>query len=500
MDSTQHFLRFEAVSKSFPGVKALDDISFGVSEGRVHALLGENGAGKSTLLKILSGAHQPTSGKLQIAGQERIFHSAGQAIAAGIAVIYQELHLVPEMTVAENLFLGHLPQRFGVVNRAQLRRLAGEQLTRLGENIDPGRKLGRLSIAQRQMVEIAKALARGAKIIAFDEPTSSLSAREIENLFTVIRDLKKQGCVILYVTHRMEEVHRLCDSATIFRDGRHVRTFETMEGVTSDLVIRLMVGRDIADIYHYQPRVHGEPALELADVTGPGLAEPVALTVGKGEIVGLFGLVGAGRTELLRLIFGAARAQSGRLTIHGKSVSINSPGDAIRAGVLLCPEDRKRDGIIPIRSVMENINLSARRNTARIGFFIDEKWERQNARQKVEKLGVKTPSLHQLIVYLSGGNQQKVILARWLSEEVKVILLDEPTRGIDVGARSEIYSIIYDLARQGVGVLMVSSDLPEVLGVADRVLVMREGRLVACLSRTEATQEKTLRLALPQAA
>ncbi len=500
MNPPDHYLRFESISKTFPGVQALADISLGVGQGSVHALLGENGAGKSTLLKILSGAHLPTSGKLRIAGRERVFASASEAIAAGVAVIYQELHLVPEMTVAENLFLGHLPERFGVVKGAKLREMAREQLLRLGENIDPDRKVSKLSIAQRQMVEIAKALARGAKIIAFDEPTSSLSAREIDKLFAVISDLKKQGCAIIYVTHRMEEVYRLCDSATIFRDGRLVQTFETMEGVTSGLVVRLMAGRDIADIYHYEPRASGQPALELENMMGPGLAEPVSLTVARGEIVALFGLVGAGRTELLRLIFGAARMTGGRTKIHGQVENIHSPRDAIVAGVLLCPEDRKRDGIIPIRSVMENINLSARRNTARLGFLIDETWERQNAAAHVQKLGIKTPSLRQSIVHLSGGNQQKVILARWLSEQVKVILLDEPTRGIDVGAKSEIYSIIYELARTGVGVLMVSSDLPEVIGVADRVLVMREGRLVAGLSRAEATQENTLRLALPQAA
>lgn len=298
----------------------------------------------------------------------------------------------------------------------------------------------------------------------------------------------------------MEEVFKLCDSATIFRDGRHVRTFETMDGMAPDSLVSLMVGRDIQDVYNYQPRPHGEAALELENIMGPGLAEPVSLSVAKGEIVGLFGLVGAGRSELLRLIFGATRMSSGSIKVWGKTTRVSSPRDAIRAGVLLCPEDRKKEGIIPIRSVMENINLSARRNTAHFGLFINGSWERENAAKLVEKLAVKTPSLRQLVVHLSGGNQQKVILARWLSEQVKVILLDEPTRGIDVGAKSEIYSIIYELAKQGIGVLLVSSDLPEVLGVADRVLVMQQRRLAASLDRAEATQEKTLRLALPQAA
>ena len=437
---------------------------------------------------------------MRLAGQPRVFTSTHEAIAAGIAVIYQELHLVPELSVAENLFLGHLPQRFGLLRRSQLYEDTRQQLARLGEDFTPTTRVARLSIAQRQMVEIAKALARGAKVIAFDEPTGSLSAREIEKLFAVIAELKSRGCVILYVTHRMEEVFRICDSATVFRDGRHVRTFETMDGVTPDTIVSLMVGRDIQDVYNYHPRPHGEPALELNNVMGPGLAEPVSLTVAKGEIVGLFGLVGAGRTELLRLIFGATRMRGGSIKVWGKPVNIASPRDAIRAGVLLCPEDRKKEGIVPIRSVMENINLSARRNTAHFGLFINGKWERENAAKHVAKLGVKTPSLRQLIVHLSGGNQQKVILARWLSEQVKVILLDEPTRGIDVGAKSEIYSIIYELAKQGIGVLIVSSDLPEVLGVADRVLVMQQRKLTASLDRAEATQEKTLKLALPPAA
>jgi L-arabinose transport system ATP-binding protein len=500
MDAKAHYLQFESVGKVFPGVKALDNISFGAREGSVHALLGENGAGKSTLLKILSGAHSPSGGTLRLNGEARVFASTHEAIAAGVAVIYQELHLVPELSVAENLFLGHLPQKFGLLRRGELYEQTRQQLARLGEDFHPVTKVGRLSIAQRQMVEIAKALARGANVIAFDEPTSSLSAREIEKLFAVIAELKARGCVILYVTHRMEEVFRICDSATIFRDGRHVKTFETMDGVTPDTIVSLMVGRDIQDVYNYHARPHGEPALELENVMGPGLAEPVSLTVAKGEIVGLFGLVGAGRTELLRLVFGATRMRGGSIKVWGKPVRITSPRDAIRAGVLLCPEDRKKEGIIPIRSVMENINLSARRNTARLGLFINGAWERENAAKLSAKLAVKTPSLRQLIVHLSGGNQQKVILARWLSEQVKVILLDEPTRGIDVGAKSEIYSIIYNLAKQGAGVLMVSSDLPEVLGVADRVLVMQQRRLTASLDRSEATQERTLRLALPPAA
>jgi L-arabinose transport system ATP-binding protein len=491
------FLRFESITKTYPGVAALTEVSFGVGQGSIHALLGENGAGKSTLLKTLSGAHLPTSGQLRIGGKEVVFRNTAEAIAAGVAVIYQELHLVPEMSIAENLFLGHLPAMGGVVSRSQLRRQAIERLRRFGEDIDPDTLVKRLSIGQRQMIEIAKALSRGANVIAFDEPTSSLSAREIEKLFEIIADLKRQGCVILYVTHRMEEVFRICDSATVLRDGRHVVTWDSMEHVSQDRVVKAMVGRELKDIYGYTPRSHGEPALEVNDLTGPDLETPASVTVRKGEILGMFGLVGAGRTELLRLIFGADRPTGGTIRIDGVAVDIRSPADAIRRGILLCPEDRKKDGIVPIRSVMENINISARRNAAWLSFFISERWERQNAMDKIRQLAIKTPSPHQLLRNLSGGNQQKVILARWLSEQIKVILLDEPTRGIDVGAKSEIYSIIYKLAEHGIGVVVVSSDLPEVLGISDRVLVMREGSVAAVLDRSEATPEKTLALALP---
>ncbi len=497
MTESTPYLEFDGIGKTFPGVKALSDISFGVGEGRVHALIGENGAGKSTLLKILSGVYPPTTGKVRIAGRERTFQSAADALAAGIAVIYQELHLVPEMSVAENIYIGHLPSRFGIVDRRRLREDTRCQLGILGEEIDPFAKLGRLPIGQRQMAEIAKALTRGAKIIAFDEPTSSLSDREIRRLFSVIVELKKQGHVILYVTHRLGEIFEICDSVTVFRDGRLVETFETVAGVTQDILVNRMVGRDIQDIYNYRLRTLGEPALEVEGLTGPGVSEPVTFSVARGEILGLFGLVGAGRTELLRLIYGATPAWSGSVKVDGEPVRISSPRDAIRKGVMLCPEDRKKEGVIPVRSVMENLNISARRNHTYLGGIINESWEKENANRQVQSLSIRTPSLRQLIRNLSGGNQQKVILARWLSEKIKVILLDEPTRGIDVGAKSEIYSIMYRLAEEGIGVVMVSSDLPEVLGVADRVLVMREGEIAATLSRSEATQDRVLRLALP---
>ncbi len=489
-------LAFHHVSMDFPGVKALQEVSFEVHAGSVHALMGENGAGKSTLLKILSGAHQPSAGSVAIDGAPLELNTTAAAIKAGVAVIYQELHLVPEMTVAENLFLGHLPQRMGLVNRRELAAAARRQLEFVGEPIDPDTKLGRLPLAQRQMVEIAKALTRGARIIAFDEPTSSLSDREVRRLFTIIRELRTRGCAILYVSHRMEEIFALCDRITILRDGKLVETAE-LATLTRDHVVQRMVGRQLADIYNYAPRPLGGEGLAVEELFGPGLAAPVSFRARAGEILGFFGLVGAGRTELLRLIFGAAAKQTGRILVQGRTVEISSPRDAIDAGIMLCPEDRKKDGIVPVRSVLENINLSARRRKAHGGVLINERWEQENARKWIDQLRVRTPSARQLIRNLSGGNQQKVILGRWLSGRINVILFDEPTRGIDVGAKSEIYTLMQKLARDGVCVIMVSSELPEVLGVADRIAVMRQGQLAAIVSREDANEEKLLKLALP---
>lgn len=491
-------LRFDGIGKTFPGVKALDGISFTAQPGQVHALMGENGAGKSTLLKILGGAYIPSSGALQIGAQTLAFKCAADSIASGVAVIHQELHLVPEMSVAENLFLGHLPTRWGVVNRGLLRKQALACLKGLADEIDPDQKLGRLSLGQRQLVEIAKALSRGAHVIAFDEPTSSLSAREIDRLMAIITRLRDEGKVVLYVSHRMEEVFRICDAVTVFKDGRYVRTFEDMSALTHDQLVTCMVGRDIQDIYDYRPREHGEVALKVDGLLGPGLHEPVSFQVRKGEILGLFGLVGAGRTELFRLLSGLERASAGSLELEGEPLQLRSPRDAIAAGVLLCPEDRKKEGIIPLSSVAENINISARGAHSRFGWLLREGWEKGNAAHQIQAMKVKTPNAAQKILYLSGGNQQKAILGRWLSMPMKVLLLDEPTRGIDIGAKAEIYQIIHNLAAQGIAVIVVSSDLMEVMGIADRILVLCEGALRGEHPRERATESNLLQLALPR--
>jgi L-arabinose transport system ATP-binding protein len=490
-------LQFDSITKTFPGVRVLSEVSFDVAAGTVHALLGENGAGKSTLLKILSGVYRPDSGRLLLGGQPRVFRSTAQAIHGGVAVIYQELHLVPEMTVAENLYIGHFPGRLGWVNRSAMRAKTVQQLRLLGEDISPQARVSSLPIGQRQMVEIAKALARDATVIAFDEPTSSLSARETDRLFEVIRQLRAQGRVIVYVSHRMDEIFQICDAATVLRDGRHVQTHTSLAGVSRDTLVRNMVGRSITDVFGYRPRPLGEPALEVENLTGTALAAPASFSVRQGEILGFFGLIGAGRSELMRLIYGADTPTGGVIHLGELNVRPRKPSASIQLGIVLCPEDRKRDGIIPVRSVMENINISGRRHFSPLKFFISPRRERHNAQSYVKQLGIKTPSLTQPIRLLSGGNQQKVILSRWLCEEPKIVLLDEPTRGIDVGAKSEIYSIIYDLAEKRVAVVMVSSELPEVMGVCDRIVVMRQGRIAGMVDRADATQEKLLSLALP---
>ena len=491
-------LRFDGIGKTFPGVKALDGISFSAQPGQVHALMGENGAGKSTLLKILGGAYIPNSGSLHIGEQVMAFKCAADSIASGVAVIHQELHLVPEMTVAENLFLGHLPARFGVVNRGLLRKQALACLKGLADEIDPAEKLGRLSLGQRQLVEIAKALSRGAHVIAFDEPTSSLSAREIDRLMAIITRLRDEGKVVLYVSHRMEEVFRICNAVTVFKDGRFVRTFDDMSALSHDQLVTCMVGRDIQDIYDYRPREHGEVALKVDGLQGPGLREPISFNVRKGEILGLFGLVGAGRTELFRLLSGLERASAGSLELCGAPLHLRSPRDAIAAGVLLCPEDRKKEGIIPLSSVAENINISARGAHSAFGWLLRDGWEKGNADRQIKAMKVKTPNAQQKIMYLSGGNQQKAILGRWLSMPMKVLLLDEPTRGIDIGAKAEIYQIIHNLAAQGIAVIVVSSDLMEVMGISDRILVLCEGALRGEQTRAHATESNLLQLALPR--
>lgn len=492
-----YYLEFKNITKTFPGVKALDQISFGVKSGSIHGLVGENGAGKSTLLHTLSGALFPNQGEILINNQSMNFSNTKDALDAGIAVIYQELNLVPDMTVAENLMIGNYPNKKGFVDHKELREKAETQIKMLMEDFDPKTKVKELSIAQKQMIEIGKALMQDAKIIAFDEPTSSLSDREIKHLFEIIEKLKDEGKAIIYVSHRMEEIFEICDTCTVFRDGKHIETFREMEEVTHDLIVKKMVGRELNDIYGYEQREKGKEIFRIENIRGKGVKRNINLTVQEGEVVGIFGLVGAGRTELFKLIYGVENIEAGKVEVRGKEVSLNSPKESIRNKICLLPEDRKDEGIIGIRSVSENINISSRRHHLKYNFFLDKKAEKETADKFISDLDIKTPSREQLTANLSGGNQQKVILSRWLSEDIDVFLMDEPTRGIDVGAKYEIYKIMYNLASEGKGILFISSDLPEVMGVSDRLVVMRSGEIIGILDREEFTEEKILSMALP---
>ena len=491
------YLKLDGITVRFPGVLALDHVSLDIRRGEVHGLMGENGAGKSTLLKVLSGVNQPEAGTLSLDGVPQQFTSTRAAIAAGIAIIYQELHLVPELTVAENLMLGALPNRFGVLDEKTLIARALRELERLGEKLDPNQPVKQLSIGQRQMIEIGKALMRDARVIAFDEPTSSLSSRETRQLFRIIRALRAEGRAVIYVTHRMEEVYELCDRVTVFRDGRRIDTFDAGASLDRERLIRGMVGRDIQDVYGYRPRPLGDVQVDVRGLMGPGLREPASFTARAGEIVGFFGLVGAGRSELMKLLYGAVKPTTGEVHLKGKRVQFNTPRDAVRAGVALCPEDRKQEGIVAIASVSDNLNISCRRHFSRFN-VLNNRQEAQTTKSFIDKLAIKTRNGETPIGKLSGGNQQKVILSRWLAEDIDVFLMDEPTRGIDVGARSEIYSLLYGLAEAGRTVIVVSSDLAEVIGVADRIVVMKEGRIVGDLPREQASPDTLIKLALPR--
>lgn len=491
-------LSFEGISVEFPGVKALDGVSFDVHSHEIHGLMGENGAGKSTLLKVLSGVQPPSAGSLSIDDRKVAFRSTRDALLSGIAVIYQELNLALNMSVAENLLLGHIPSRFGFVARQALRERALAILSDLGESIDPAAAVGTLPLGQRQMVEIGKALLRNARIIAFDEPTSSLSAREVDNLTKIIRRLKDSGCAIIYVTHRMEEVFDLCDAVTVLRDGACVARHPDIRCLSSQQLVHDMAGRAISDVYGYRPREASGALLEVEALTGPGLSAPADLSLRRGEILGLFGMVGAGRTELVKLLYGAQRPDGGSVVFKGRPVRYRDPAAAIRDGMALCPEDRKAEALFPLASVADNINISVRRQYAWGGLLLDKRREAALAEEYMSKLRVRAPNRDAAIATLSGGNQQKVILARWLAERIDLLIVDEPTRGIDVAARSEIYSILYDIAESGRGVIVVSSDLPEVISICDRIAVMRLGAIVGMVERADATQERLLHMALPQ--
>ncbi|HBT39471.1 MAG TPA: D-xylose ABC transporter ATP-binding protein [Pseudothermotoga sp.] len=505
MGEAKIILEAKNITKTFPGVVAVNDVSFAVKEGTVTAIVGENGAGKSTLMKILAGVYPDYVGKIFLKGKEVHFKNPREAINAGIVLIPQELDLVPNLTVMENIHLGREPLDFwGFVNYRKMYTETKDLLSRVRLRIDPKKKVQDLSTGQQQLVAIAKALAIQAMIIIMDEPTSAISEKEIENLFEIVRNLRQQGKAILYISHKLDEIFAIADEIMIMRDGKLVARGD-IKDFSYDDVVRFMVGRSIEQFYvKGQSEIRDEVLrVENMSVLDPDkedlIVDNVSFSVRKGEVLGVYGLIGAGRTELMEAIFGFHHPSRvrGDVLIEGKRVSIRTPADAIKAGIGYVPEDRKLSGLILQLTVLLNFSLPNLKNLSRFG-FIRMNQEKDLAHEYVKKLGIKTTSLNQLVENLSGGNQQKVVLAKWLALRPKVLLLDEPTRGIDVNAKSELYSLISELAKTGLGIVLVSSELPEVLAMSDRIMVMSEGKKTAEFTREEASEEKLLKAAIPR--
>jgi ribose transport system ATP-binding protein len=480
------------IVKTYPGVQALKEVDFAIYPGEVHGLVGENGAGKSTLMKILAGAELMDSGQIILDGAPVSFLTPQQAQSAGIAIIYQEFNLVPELSVAENIFLGREPVRLGFVRFQSERSAAREIIKSLGIDLDVDLPVKRCSIAQQQMVEIAKALSGNARLIAMDEPSATLTQHELDTLFALIRTLKQQGVSVIYISHRLEEIFAICDRVTVMRDGERIAT-APVQDLTREAIIEKMVGRQITDEFPKEICTPGAELIRVEHLTGD-MVRDVSFSLWHGEIVGLTGLVGAGRTEVARMLFGADPIGQGIVFLEGRPVQFATPRHAIDAGICLLTEDRKTQGLIMGMSIRENSTLPTLSEFTR-ALFVSQKKERLATLDSMRDLQIKAPSAESDVGHLSGGNQQKVVLAKWLLTHAKLFLFDEPTRGIDVGAKREIYLLMNHLVKQGAGILMISSELPEILGMADRILVMHEGRLAGELLREEATQEKIMALA-----
>ncbi len=497
-------LELRHAAKSFGAVRALIDGSVDLRAGEVHALLGENGAGKSTLVKILAGVHQPDSGTLKVNGADVTLPGPAAAKAAGIAVIYQEPTLFPDLTVAENMFVGRQPHRSASwikggrrIDRRAMLREAAAVFKRLGVPLDPARIARGLSIADQQVVEIGKALSLDARVIVMDEPTAALSAAEVERLFEVIRTLKSQGAAVLFISHRLEEVFAICQTVTVMRDGSHVLTSD-LAGLTANDLVRAMVGRELAERPPHAAAVTtGEPVLIVERLTREGVFTDISLTVRSGEIVALAGLVGSGRSEVARAVFGIDRYDAGQVAVHGKQLKKASPTSAMAAGIGFVPEDRRQQGLVMDMSVQQNVALASLHDLEK-GGLIRASAERAMASDWAARLKIKYGRLTDPVSMLSGGNQQKVVLAKWLGRKPSLLIVDEPTRGIDVGTKAEVHNLLAELAGSGVGILMISSELPEVLGVSDRILVMREGTLVAEFSHAVASEEAVMSAAMGQ--
>lgn len=486
--STAPVLALEGVSKSFGAVRALRSVSLDLYAGEVHALAGENGAGKSTLIKTLTGVHRPDEGTVLLDGSPVEFAGPADARDAGVAVIYQEPTLFPDLSVAENIFMGRQPRRsLGRVDHRAVRAAAAALFTRLGVTMDPDRPARGLSIADQQLVEIAKALSFEARVLIMDEPTAALTGSEVARLFAVVRTLREQGAAVLFISHRLEEVFALCRRVTTLRDGMWVAT-EPVAGLTESDLVERMVGRTLDELYPKQPAALGEVALDVSRLTREGVFTDVSFQVRHGEIVGLAGLVGAGRSEVARAVFGVERWDAGRVSVDGHGLRPGAPSLAMAAGLALVPEDRRAQGLVMEMSIERNIGLSGLKATSRAG-LMSRAAERDRALDWATRLQVKYARLGDLVSTLSGGNQQKVVLAKWLATSPSVLIVDEPTRGIDVGTKAEVHRLLSRLAAEGVAILMISSDLPEILGMADRVLVMREGRISAEIPREQATEQ-----------
>ncbi|OEU87295.1 sugar ABC transporter ATP-binding protein [Streptomyces abyssalis] len=497
---SRELLRTEGIRKTFTGVVALDGVDFDLHEGEVHVLLGENGAGKSTLIKVLSGVHRADSGRVLRDGKPVRIHSAGDAERLGVATMHQEFNLVPHLSVAENIFLGRQPRRFGLLDRSRMNADAAEVLGRVGVDIPPDTPVRELGVARSQMVEIAKALSLRARVLIMDEPTAALTADEVEKLFDLVRRLRADGVGIVFITHHLEEIAALGDRVTVLRDGRSVG--RTPASTPRDDLVRMMVGRSIEQQY---PRETGTPRATSGNAEAPllrvsglgraGSFSGVGFELRAGEVVGLAGLVGAGRTEVARAVFGADPYDSGTVEVQGRRLRRHDINAALAAGIGLVPEDRKGQGLLPDSSVEDNLGLVTLRRASRAG-FVNLTGQQESASRIAGRLNVRMSGLGQRMGTLSGGNQQKVVIGKWLLAQSRVLILDEPTRGIDVGAKVEIYELINELTASGHAVLMISSDLPEVLGMSDRVLVMAQGRIAGELAAREATQDAVMRLAV----
>jgi ribose transport system ATP-binding protein len=493
--STDALLRLNGVGKRFPGVIALQNVSFDVRAGEVHAICGENGAGKSTLMKIVSGQYQPDEGSIVLNGREQHFASTLQAQAAGIAIIHQELNLVPHLSIAENIFLAREPKRGIFIDRARLAADANAALERIGLSLKPRTIVGSLSVAQQQMIEIAKALSLNARLLIMDEPTSSLTESETVHLFRIIKELRRDGVGIVYISHRLDELADIADRVTVLRDGRTIST-DDFAATTVEQVVSHMVGRALDDVF---PERHSRPTtevlLKVSDLTRKDVFGPVGFELRRGEILGFSGLMGSGRTEVARAVFGADPTDAGRVELNGHLLSIRSPIDAIRHGIAYLSEDRKGNGLALQMSVAQNVTLANVAAVSGAGGFIRFDEEAKVARRYVEALGIRTPGVNQITRNLSGGNQQKVVISKWLFRESKILFFDEPTRGIDVGAKYAIYELMDKLASEGIGVVLISSELPEIMGMTDRVAVFHDGRIAGVLDTRQTNQEEIMHYA-----